>query len=74
MKQGINEKLFSRLYEWRLNQETKTVSGQYLTGMECSLEFPVINNQYTGVRHSYAYAQIVDSVTRPGEVCAKGIY
>ncbi|XP_048548927.1 carotenoid 9,10(9',10')-cleavage dioxygenase-like isoform X1 [Triticum urartu] len=64
MKQGINEKLFSRLFEWRLNLRTKTVSGEYLTGTECSLEFPMINNHYTGVRHSYGYAQIVDSLTR----------
>ena len=64
MKQGINEKLFSRLFEWRLNLKTKTVSGEYLTGTECSLEFPMINNHYTGVRHSYGYAQIVDSLTR----------
>lgn len=65
MKQGINEKLFSRLYEWRLNLKTKTISGEYLTGTEFSLEFPMINNHYTGVHHSYAYAQIVDSLTRP---------
>lgn len=71
MKQGISEKLFSRLYEWRLNREKKTVSGEYLTGRECSLEFPMINNNYTGVRHSYAYAQIVDSITRSGEGCGK---
>ncbi|PNT64389.1 hypothetical protein BRADI_4g27988v3, partial [Brachypodium distachyon] len=64
MKQGINEKLFSRLYEWRLNLKTKTVLGEYLTGTELSLEFPMINDQYTGVHQNYAYAQIVDSVTR----------
>ncbi|KAM0910752.1 hypothetical protein ACQ4PT_013944 [Festuca glaucescens] len=63
-KHEINEKLFSRLYEWRLNLETKTVSGEYLTGTEWSLEFPMIHNNYTGVRHNYAYAQIVDSLTR----------
>ncbi|CAM0950970.1 unnamed protein product [Alopecurus aequalis] len=66
MKQGIDEKFFSRLYEWRLNLERKTVSGKYLNGTERSLEFPMINNHYTGVHHSYAYAQIVDSVTRSG--------
>uniref|UniRef100_A0A8I6WPC1 Uncharacterized protein n=1 Tax=Hordeum vulgare subsp. vulgare TaxID=112509 RepID=A0A8I6WPC1_HORVV len=70
-KQRINEKLFSRLYEWRLNQETKTITGEYLTGRECSLELPMINNHYTGLHHSYAYAQIVDSVTRSGEGCGK---
>lgn len=73
MKQGINEKLFSRLYEWRLNLKTKTISGEYLTGTEFSLEFPMINNHYTGVHHSYAYAQIVDSLTRPDGSHEKGI-
>uniref|UniRef100_A0ACD5XR20 Uncharacterized protein n=1 Tax=Avena sativa TaxID=4498 RepID=A0ACD5XR20_AVESA len=66
MKQEINEKLFSRLYEWRLNLETKTISGKYLTGTEWSLEFPMINNDYTGMHQNYAYAQIVDSLTRSG--------
>lgn len=73
MKQGIDEKLFSRLFEWRLNLKTKTVLGEYLTGTECSLEFPMINNHYTGVRHSYGYAQIVDSLTRSAGSSEKGI-
>jgi carotenoid cleavage dioxygenase len=72
MKQEISEKLFSRLYEWRLNLETKTISGKYLTGTEWSLEFPMINNYYTGVRHNYAYAQIVDSLTRSGGTSERG--
>ncbi|XP_062194124.1 carotenoid 9,10(9',10')-cleavage dioxygenase-like [Phragmites australis] len=63
MKQGTNEGFFSRLYQWRLNLKTKAVSGEYLTGTDFSLEFPIINNQYTGLQHSYAYAQVVDSLT-----------
>jgi carotenoid cleavage dioxygenase-like enzyme len=66
MKQGIDENFFSRLYEWRLNLERKTVSGEYLSGIDWSLEFPMINNYYTGVHHSYAYAQIVDSLRSGG--------
>jgi carotenoid cleavage dioxygenase-like enzyme len=66
MKRGIDEKFFSRLYEWRLNLERKTVSGEYLTGREWSLEFPMINNHYKGVHHTYAYAQIVDSLRSGG--------
>uniref|UniRef100_A0ACD5YFK5 Uncharacterized protein n=1 Tax=Avena sativa TaxID=4498 RepID=A0ACD5YFK5_AVESA len=58
--QGLNEE-HSRLYEWRLNLKTRTVAGKYLTGKEVSLEFPVINNKYVGLRHKYAYAQVVDS-------------
>jgi carotenoid cleavage dioxygenase-like enzyme len=71
-KHEIDEKLFSRLYEWRLNLETKTVSGEYLTGTKWSLEFPMIHNNYTGVHHKYAYAQIVDSLTRTGGNSEKG--
>uniref|UniRef100_A0A0E0B1B2 Uncharacterized protein n=1 Tax=Oryza glumipatula TaxID=40148 RepID=A0A0E0B1B2_9ORYZ len=62
LKPGINEEFFSRLYQWRLNMKTKAVSGQYLTGTEFSMEFPVINDHYTGLHHSYAYAQVVDSL------------
>ncbi|EAZ08595.1 hypothetical protein OsI_30865 [Oryza sativa Indica Group] len=62
VKQGINEEFFSRLYQWRLNTKTKAVSGQYLSGTEFSMEFPVINDHYTGLHHSYAYAQVVDSL------------
>jgi carotenoid cleavage dioxygenase-like enzyme len=43
-----------------------------LTGTEWSLEFPMINNYYTGVHHNYAYAQIVDSLTRSGGTSEKG--
>ncbi|KAM0864598.1 hypothetical protein ACQ4PT_043824 [Festuca glaucescens] len=66
MKRRIDEKFFSRLYEWRLNLERKTVSGEYLTGIDWSLEFPMINSYYTGMHHSYAYAQIVDSLRSGG--------
>jgi hypothetical protein len=36
------------------------------------LEFPMINNYYTGVHHSYAYAQIVDSL-RSGGASKRGM-
>lgn len=73
MKQGTNEGFFSRLYQWRLNLKTKAVSGEYLTGTDFSLEFPIINNQYTGLQHSYAYAQVVDSLTSSSANYEKGI-
>jgi carotenoid cleavage dioxygenase-like enzyme len=69
MNEGTTEEFFFRLYQWRLNLKTKSVSGEYLTGTEFSLEFPIINNQYTGLQHSYAYAQVVDSLTGS---CGKG--
>lgn len=73
VKHGIREEYFSRLYQWRLNLETKAVSGEYLTGAEFSLEFPMINNHYTGLRHNYAYAQVVDSLTRSSGSSEKGM-
>lgn len=72
MIETATEEFFFRLYQWRLNLKTKSVSGEYLTGTEFSLEFPIINNQYTGLQHSYAYAQVVDSLTGSCGNCGKG--
>uniref|UniRef100_A0A0E0EKY4 Uncharacterized protein n=1 Tax=Oryza meridionalis TaxID=40149 RepID=A0A0E0EKY4_9ORYZ len=47
-----NEENFSRLYEWRLNLKTRTVAGKYLTSLDVALEFPVINDKFSGLRHS----------------------
>jgi carotenoid cleavage dioxygenase-like enzyme len=55
-KPGIAMDFFCRLYQWRLNLKTKAISGEYLPGTDFSLDFPMINNQYTGMQHSYAYA------------------
>ncbi|TVU09155.1 hypothetical protein EJB05_42597, partial [Eragrostis curvula] len=70
-KHGIRTEYFSCLYQWRLNLKTKAVSGEYLTGTDFSMEFPMINNQYTGMQHSYAYAQVVDSLTSSSDNCEK---
>ncbi|KQJ98059.1 hypothetical protein BRADI_3g34720v3 [Brachypodium distachyon] len=59
--QGMDEEYFARLYEWRLNLKTGAVKGRYITGKDVALEFPVINNQFSGLHHSYAYAQMVHS-------------
>lgn len=72
MKQGTSNEFSFRLYQWRLNLKTKSVSGEYLTGTEDSLELPMINNMYTGLQHSYAYAQVVDSLTSSSGNCEKG--
>lgn len=37
------------------------------------MEFPVINDHYTGLHHSYAYAQVVDSLESSYGVNEKGI-
>ncbi|RCV11293.1 hypothetical protein SETIT_2G174500v2 [Setaria italica] len=71
MKQGTSNEFSFRLYQWRLNLKTKSVSGEYLTGTEDSLELPMINNMYTGLQHSYAYAQVVDSLTSSSGNCEK---
>ncbi|KAJ8773638.1 hypothetical protein K2173_005884 [Erythroxylum novogranatense] len=53
--------LFARCYEWRLNMETGDTKEKYLTGTEFSMEFPFINEELTGVRNKYGYAQLIDS-------------
>ncbi|CAL5088922.1 unnamed protein product [Urochloa decumbens] len=71
MKYETSNDFLFRLYQWRLNLKTKTASGDYLTGMDDSLEFPMINNMYTGLRQSYAYAQLVNSLTSSSGNCEK---
>ncbi|KAM0887592.1 hypothetical protein ACQ4PT_028922 [Festuca glaucescens] len=58
--QDMNEEYFSRLYEWRLNLKSKDTTGRWLTGTDVALEFPVINENYVGLHHRYAYTQVVD--------------
>ncbi|CAK7337629.1 unnamed protein product [Dovyalis caffra] len=53
--------LFTRCYEWRLNMETEDVKERYLTGTEFSMDFPMINGDFTGVKNKYGYAQVIDS-------------
>ncbi|OEL12993.1 Carotenoid 9,10(9',10')-cleavage dioxygenase 1, partial [Dichanthelium oligosanthes] len=54
--------LFSRPYEWRLNLESGTTKEGYLTSEEVAMDFPVINENFIGVRNKYGYTQVVDSV------------
>ncbi|KDP34146.1 hypothetical protein JCGZ_07717 [Jatropha curcas] len=53
--------LFTRCYEWRLNLETGQVKERYLSGTEFSMDFPMINGDFTGLKNNYGYTQIVDS-------------
>lgn len=53
--------LFARAFEWRLNMLTGEVKEKYLTGTEFALDFPFINEMFTGLRNKYGYAQVVDS-------------
>ncbi|KAJ6330162.1 hypothetical protein OIU76_008895 [Salix suchowensis] len=51
--------LFSRFYEWRLNMKTGEVKERNLTGTKFSLEFPMINPSFNGLRNKFGYTQIV---------------
>ncbi|KAF9590614.1 hypothetical protein IFM89_035932 [Coptis chinensis] len=53
--------IFSRIYEWRLNMKTGEVKEKNLTGTSFPLDFPMINEKYTGVKNKYGYAQVVDA-------------
>ncbi|GJX04845.1 carotenoid 9,10(9',10')-cleavage dioxygenase 1-like protein, partial [Tanacetum coccineum] len=57
---NANESLFSQAYEWRLNMETGEVKERFLTGNSHSMDFPMINENFTGLKNKYGYAQTVD--------------
>ncbi|EEF45838.1 9-cis-epoxycarotenoid dioxygenase, putative [Ricinus communis] len=57
-----DELFFCRCYEWRLNMRTGEVKGKNVTGTEFSLEFPMINGEFTGTKNRYGYTQVVDSI------------
>lgn len=57
----IDGVLFSRPYEWRLNMKTGCVKEGYITIPDIAMDFPTINNNFTGKKNKYAYAQVVDS-------------
>ncbi|XP_024986932.1 carotenoid 9,10(9',10')-cleavage dioxygenase 1-like [Cynara cardunculus var. scolymus] len=56
-----DESFFSRAYEWRLNMKTGEVKERYLTGTTHSMDFPMINEHFMGLKNKYGYAQAVDS-------------
>nr|XP_043639850.1 carotenoid 9,10(9',10')-cleavage dioxygenase 1-like [Erigeron canadensis] len=58
-KEGI---LFTRVREWRLNLETMEVKEKDITGTEHSMDFPMINADFTGLKHQYGYTQVIDSL------------
>ncbi|KAF9662256.1 hypothetical protein SADUNF_Sadunf18G0034200 [Salix dunnii] len=53
--------LFTRVYEWRLNMNTGDVRERFLTGTEFSMDFPMIQGDFTGVKNKYGYTQVTDS-------------
>ncbi|XP_055960877.1 carotenoid 9,10(9',10')-cleavage dioxygenase 1-like [Mercurialis annua] len=53
--------LFSRCHEWRLNMHTGEVKERYLSGTRFSMDFPIINPDYTGLKNKIGYTQVLDS-------------
>ena len=51
--------LFCRFYEWRLNMQTGEVKERNLTGTKFSMEFPMINPSFNGLKNKFGYTQIV---------------
>ncbi|WJX35791.1 hypothetical protein P8452_23739 [Trifolium repens] len=53
----------SRCYEWRLNMQTGEVKEKDSCGNKVVyMDFPMINEKYVGIKHKYAYTQIVDPI------------
>lgn len=42
--------------------ESGEVRERYLTGKNISMDFPMINGSFTGLKNRFGYAQVVDSV------------
>ncbi|KAM7513148.1 hypothetical protein LguiB_012023 [Lonicera macranthoides] len=62
---------FSRAYEWRLNMKNGEVKEKNLTGKKFSMDFPMINEHFTGVKNKYGYTQVVDSLASSTSGMAK---
>ncbi|RLN12190.1 hypothetical protein C2845_PM09G03800 [Panicum miliaceum] len=45
-----------------LNLESGTTNEGYITSEKVSMDFPVINDKFIGIRNKYGYAQVVDSL------------
>ena len=54
--------LFTRCYEWRLHMQTGEVRERSLTGTEFSMDFPMINGNFIGIRNRYGYTQVINSI------------
>ncbi|XP_030452725.1 carotenoid 9,10(9',10')-cleavage dioxygenase-like [Syzygium oleosum] len=47
-------------YEWRLNMKTGEVKERNLTGTKYSMDFPMINGNFTGLKNKFGYTQVAD--------------
>nr|XP_043613814.1 carotenoid 9,10(9',10')-cleavage dioxygenase 1-like [Erigeron canadensis] len=57
---SADESFISQAYEWRLNMKTGEVKERYLTGKSHSIDFPMVNENFVGLKNKYGYAQTVD--------------
>lgn len=57
--------LHHRPYEWRLNMRTgQVIKEKNLTAdAEFSMDFPIINPNFTGLRNKFGYTQVVDHMS-----------
>ncbi|GFZ16213.1 hypothetical protein Acr_25g0006220 [Actinidia rufa] len=62
---------FSRCYEWRLNTQTGKVKERNLIGTQFSVEFPMINENFIGIKNKFGYTQVVDSIASSNSGMAK---
>lgn len=52
--------LLSRAYEWTLDMKNGKVNERYLTATNVSMDFPLINADFTGIRNKFGYAQVIN--------------
>ncbi|KAG8657278.1 hypothetical protein MANES_03G057750v8 [Manihot esculenta] len=53
--------LFHHVHEWRLNMVTGQVHEQNLSGTHFSMDFPLVNGDFIGLKHKFGYTQVIDS-------------
>ncbi|KAJ1377580.1 Carotenoid oxygenase [Sesbania bispinosa] len=64
---SLNEfEWLSRCYEWRLNMLTGEVKEKDLSGAKLVyMDFPMVNENFIGIKNRYAYTQVVDPMASP---------
>ncbi|XVF89187.1 hypothetical protein PTKIN_Ptkin19aG0109900 [Pterospermum kingtungense] len=66
-----DELVFPRPYEWRLNLRTGHVEERHLSGTKFAMDFPLINEAFTGLKNKYGYALVRDSIASSSSGMAK---
>ncbi|XP_073134611.1 carotenoid 9,10(9',10')-cleavage dioxygenase-like isoform X2 [Henckelia pumila] len=63
--------LVGRPYEWRLNTKTGEVKKRHLIEPQFSMDFPFINENFTGIKNKFGYTQVVDSTASAASAITK---